>query len=199
MLFKSAEIRWFAWEKETLWSVFNKLSPEGPGRQESERTDYYLRADLDNTGIKIREGNHEIKVKSGRDESHPFGLVQHWMKWSTLEEDNILNTIDHQLLEDWIAVEKKRFKKSYKILGPEQLIFHEDGWMNDGCGVEFTEVTILSIKRTVYTFGLEAFGDKYTSRENLFTALHHLPLDLTALQAYDSIGYPAFLRGMEKN
>ncbi len=199
MLFKSAEIRWFAEEKGTLWSVFEQLLPEGPGKREPERTDYYLRTDLDNTGIKIREGNHEIKVKSSRDEFHPFGIVQHWMKWSSLEEDNILNTIDLELLVDWIAVEKKRFKKSFEILEPGKLAFHKDGWMNDGCGVEFTEVSIPSLERTIYTFGLEAFGDKYTSRENLFTALHHLPLDLRTLQAFHSIGYPAFLRELGKS
>ena len=139
MQFKSSEIRWFSPDKNLLWDFYEHLPKKGEGKREPDRTDFYLNSDTINSGIKIREGNHELKVKRAEDEELDFGIMEHWIKWSTSEEKNILNTVDDQFLGDWIPVKKKRFKKTYKIIQNEIECIAE-GFPAEGCGAEFTEI-----------------------------------------------------------
>ncbi|MGB0932170.1 MAG: hypothetical protein ACPGVB_15410 [Chitinophagales bacterium] len=199
MPFKSTEIRWFSSSKEELWNIYQSLPQVGEGIRESDRIDYYLQTDSLNTGVKIRQGNHEIKVKYREDELQKYGLIEHWQKWSTKEEQNILNTIDPQLLEDWIAIEKKRFKKKYEIWNFDEVHFTDKDFLDEGCGVEFTELKIGSNREIVYTFGIEAFGTKNDSRDNFLAAIQYLKLDFSVLEEFDSFGYPEFLSKKRNN
>lgn len=194
MTFKSSEIRWFSEKAETLWDMYQQLPPQGEGIAETIRTDYYLKAGLENTGIKVREGNHEIKVKAGADEETPFGRIEHWIKWSTREEENILNTVGKELLQEWTAVSKSRYKKSYRILGPNRLAYSDSAWVEEGCGVEFTELFLPERNSRFYTLGFEAFGRHHTSGENLLSALRYLKLDIYRLEEVECMSYPLWLK-----
>lgn len=193
MPFKSSEIRWFSKEKEPVWNVYEQLLTKGKGSREPDRTDYYLKSGTINTGIKIREGNHELKVKCGEDEQLDHGVMEHWIKWSTSEEENILNMIDDEFLGDWIAIKKKRFKKSYKITNQEKLEQLEDGFLAEGCGAEFTEIYFPSLDLTLFTFGMEAFSSTSNETENLFTSLKVLEPGTESLNTLDSFGYPELI------
>ena len=179
MPFKSSEIRWFSTQKDALWEFYETLPDEGEGTREPDRTDYYLKSGTVTTGIKIREGNHELKVKCSDDEKWNCGVMEHWMKWSTSEEVNILNTVDDEFLGDWVAVKKKRFKKSYKIISGEKLEQVEGIFPAEGCGAEFTEIHLKRLKHPVYTFGMEAFSSSGRERENLVCAIEILGLDFS--------------------
>ncbi|MDT0645692.1 hypothetical protein RM545_03230 [Zunongwangia sp. F260] len=132
MPFKSSEIRWFSREKQVLWDVFENLQKSGPGNPEEERTDFYLSSNTPNSGIKIREGKHELKVKTDKDEKLEFGLLQHWSKWSYAEEENILNSVNSNLLDDWLKLTKNRAKKSYKITAEEKVEFTSEENIKEG-------------------------------------------------------------------
>lgn len=196
MIFKSSEIRWFTRKKELIWELYESLPEHGEGTRESDRTDYYLTSGTINTGIKIREGNHELKVKRAEDEELEFGVMEHWIKWSTSEEKNILNTVDEKMLGDWVTVKKKRFKKSYEILNQDTLRPLQEEFVNEGCGAEFTEIHLQKLDQALYTFGFEAFSAGNQQKENLITALKILDVDLSQLKELESYGYPKLLEGL---
>ncbi len=193
MPFPSCEIRWFAEDRTALRRLYEALPPAGPGRREPDRTDYYLRTATPHTGVKIREGSHELKVKAAEDESRPYGLIEHWIKWSHPASENILNTLPARWLGDWLAVEKKRFKKDYAITGGHQLAQATGEWQAEGCGLEFTEIHLPDFRHTAFTLGFEAFSDSGNQGRNLEIALTQLPLDYHRLAALGSKSYPAFL------
>lgn len=199
MPFKSTEIRWFSSNRETLWNLYKNLPQIGEGNRESDRTDFYLQSDTFQTGVKIREGNHEIKVKYRQDEPQKYGVIEHWQKWSTKEPQNILNTIDSTLLGDWVAIEKKRFKKKYEIRNLDEVHWTDKEFLEEGCGVEFTELKIGANKQIVYTFGIEAFGTNNDSRDNFGAVMNYLKLDFSILKEFDSFGYPEFLSKKRNN
>jgi len=194
MIFKSSEIRWWSTDKDILWEFYEKLPEKGGGNREPDRTDYYLESDTNNTGIKIREGKHELKVKRAKDEELDFGIMEYWIKWSTSEERNILNTVDNQLLEDWISVKKKRFKKTYKIINQNEKECIKEGFPAEGCGAEFTEIQIKGLEKSIYTVGFEAFSSSNRQRENLLNLIDQLNLDFSCFRKKDSYGYPEFLQ-----
>jgi hypothetical protein len=196
MLFQSSEIRWWSDHKNKLWDIYASLP--GQGVEETARTDYYLKTPSTLTGVKIREGNHELKVKSGPDESLDYGVIEHWTKWSHPTEKSILETIREELLTDWIAVTKKRLKKTYAIKSQSRLHTVE-GWVEEGCGVEFTEVHFPASDKTAFTLGMEAFSSTGHQKKNLLTVLKALSIDYSSLTGFDSFGYPEFLSGLRKN
>ncbi|MDT0691885.1 hypothetical protein RM549_18985 [Salegentibacter sp. F188] len=196
MQFKSSEIRWFSREKQVLWDIFESLEMLGPGDPEEERTDYYLNSDTPNSGIKIRDGKHELKVKISQDEKLGYGILQHWSKWSYSEEENILNSVNSDLLIDWLKMTKNRAKKSYKITAEKKVEFTSEENIEEGFDVEFTRFEIPSLEITGFTLGLEAFSGKNNSEENLYLALRALQLKTSHLKNLKSCSYPEFLNDL---
>ncbi len=196
MPFPTSEIRWFSDDSNNLWNLYTHLPERGEGARQSDRTDYYLHAHLPHTGVKIREGRHEIKVKSGNDEPLGYGMLQHWVKWSRAEENNMLNTIPLELLTDWIAVKKRRFLKTYAIISPEEVTPTDNPLAEHGCNVEFTEIQVPALNKTVFTLGFEAYGPAGRGRENLLITLNYLNIDVVLLENLESMGYPEWLSGL---
>lgn len=192
MPFSSSEIRWFSEEEKVFRQFFDELPGNGDSA-EPTRTDYYLRTDSFDTGVKIRDGNHEVKVKTAINETLDYGVIEHWMKWSVSESQNILTVIDHELLNDWVEVRKIRFKKNFN-LNSGLLVFEPSGnFLKEGCGVELTTIELPQLHKTFYTFGLEAFSSQNRCRENLLLTLNNLNADFSRLQDELSCGYPQWL------
>ena len=193
-LFHSAEIRWFTREREPMASIFEGIcSAFGqPFKFMPERTDHYLNTGLDSTGVKIREGNHEIKVKREDDTLiNDIGRIENWSKWSSGEELNILNTINESHLKDWIPVRKKRALLVFEITKKKDVIPTAD-YVDDGCGVEFTSIVIGN--ELYYTFGLEAFATNNSETENLVRVWQHLNLRKEYFNTAYCMSYPEFLK-----
>lgn len=193
-MFKSSEIRWFSQDYDLLWESFVALPGKDMGISENVRTDYYLKSDTENTGIKIREGNHELKVKYAEDEIYEYGLITHWIKWSVAEEKNILTAIDKNLLKDWTPVTKKRFKKTYEVMSDTELNFVNENSAEEGIGVEFTQVHLETLNQPIFTVGLEAFSTSNKQRDNLMRGIKSLDMGLTSFKDLDSYGYPQLLK-----
>jgi len=196
----SSEIRWFSKDKDNLLNIYKRLPSEGNicGVKEPVRTDYYLKTGLISTSIKIREEKHEIKVKCWDDEVYEpskkkLGKIEHWSKWSTEEENNIINTISEAQRTDWISVTKKRDKKKYAINKSTGQVEYTVGRPDDGCGVEYTELEING--SSLYTFGLESFGTYRCTRENLMEVLELFKDYIKAkdLGELECMGYPEYL------
>lgn len=196
MPYQSAEIRWFATNRDPLWEIYEALSPRGTGHREPDRTDHYLRADLTRTGVKVREGNHEIKVKMAPDEPFGSGTIEHWIKWSSAEAESLLDAVPAELLGDWIAVEKQRHQKHYGLTTAGQLRPADPADLAEGCGVEFTTLQLPALDLTWYTLGLEAFGPGGRQRDILLTVLRETELVNFIPERAISRGYPAFLRSL---
>lgn len=195
-MFKSSEIRWFSQEREFLWDFYDNLPEKGMGYREIERTDYYLKSGTENTGIKVREGNHELKVKSAEDEKFEYGTLTHWIKWSVAEKNTILNTIDEEMLEEWEPVKKSRFKKTYEIAGDTGIHFVDEAHAKEGVEVEFTEVYFKTADQLFYTVGFESFSAVNRQRENLLQALNMFDTGHSAFRNLDSYGYPKLLKNL---
>ncbi len=196
-LFHSAEIRWFSDEAEAMETIFRNLPFQNPRHgndtfpPQPERTDYYLKTGLLSIGIKVREGNHEIKLKSDKNEFvQEIGNIEHWSKWSSSEELNILNTIDNALLADWIAVNKKRFLKVYEVKKDKSVDYTTE-FVDDGCGVEFTKLTVDG--DTYYSFGMEAFCTFNSGVDNLAATWNALGLKRSLFRGLRCMSYPEFL------
>lgn len=187
-------MRWFSHDYDLLWETFDSL-PENDGvMQENVRTDYYLNSNTENTGIKIREGNHEIKVKCADDDILEFGFITHWVKWSVSEKKNILNTIDNELLGEWVPVKKKRIKKTFEVVSDSEVKFAGDKFTEEGVGVEFTEVYLGRQDKPIYTIGFESFSSTDQQHENLMRAIKNLNINFALVEDLDSYGYPQLLK-----
>ncbi|WP_373059632.1 hypothetical protein [Zunongwangia sp. H14] len=186
----TSEIRWFSAEKELLQEVFFMLNKPDEGIFEGERSDFYLKSGTTSAGIKIREGNHELKVKTAEDEELALGTIQHWAKWSYQEPQNILKLVNTGMLQEWVEVKKKRYKKIVSVeAGKISFTSAED--VKEKCEIEFTEFKIPSIPHRIFTLGVEASGNN--ERQNLKLALQKLPFPETSLKNLRSCSYPEFL------
>jgi len=187
----SSEIRWFSKDKSLLKEIFDKLP--GNGIPEKERTDYYLLNTGADVGIKIREDKHEIKhLCTDREPTKDLGPIEHWVKWSTDPQNNILNTIPRQLMRPWLAVTKSRQKKKYGIHPATGQFICTEGRPDDGCGVEHTQITIG--EGEWYSLGLEAFGTYHSSRKNLLDTIEYTDLKVPRHAEITCMGYPEFLK-----
>lgn len=195
MPIKSSEIRWFSENKDLLWRMYESLSPRGPGEQEEERIDYYLMSGTAGTGFKVREGRHEVKVKRSADEAYSYGQVEHWIKWSQEEEQDLISTLDAEQLSEWLEVRKRRYLKRYQVGRLQKIEPLAEALAEQVCSVEFTILEIPDFHFTCYSLGIEAL-DPQNSRDLLLQVLNQLPIDFIMLANLDSHGYPAFLKGL---
>lgn len=195
-MYKSKEIRWFSHtENEAIgkWFEENGFSFENA----NTRTDYYLPLkDQDDIGIKLREGNIEIKQRTSRSPKEKLaksvkGYFEHYIKWSftSAEEDPLFQEIIEEEKYHWLAVRKERIGFKLKENKNGSIIrVKMDEYLEYGCQVEYTR---LKIKGELwYTLGLEWFGDKEFEFD--FSVLKKMFGD-QQLKGKNSMGYAEFL------
>ena len=196
MPFISSEIRWFATERNGLWDLYCSLPEIGPGTVEAVRVDHYLLNSGRNTGVKIREGRHEIKVRSAESQQWNNGVIEHWIKWSTPEETDILRAVESRMLSDWIEVEKRRYRKVFQV-GDMDFRLSPDEILDEGCSIEFSEIMIGKGRKRYFTIGFEAFSKTGKTTDNLIWTLEQLNISTHHfLNDYESISYPQLLSGV---
>lgn len=186
-MFHTAEIRWFSQDEELLSAYFDAL----PGRPyiQEERTDHYLKSSTFHTGIKLRSGLHEIKVKSAENMMQPYGQVEVWTKWSHSAYGDIRRLLTQSpLTEDWIPVRKQRIKKMHEIHSTR---------LNEmlTVGIELGEIDLLygHHPTTWYTLSFETYEDEDSHAAHLIEALSLLNIDKMDFSDMLSMGYPQFL------
>jgi hypothetical protein len=192
MIFQSAELRWFFDDLIPGEKIYKNSFPEGFGHSESLRSDHYLKLKSLHSGIKIRQGNHEIKLLSSTSKSD-WGTIEMWTKWSYQEDANILEQIKADKLEDWLEIRKKRWIKKYRINSDKKLIPITDERVEQGCGFELTKIEIPTINHQTYTIGLEAFSSSGHCLENLMITLENLKLRPNAFEKFNAMSYPGYI------
>ena len=120
-----------------------------------------------------------------------IGVIEHWAKWSVVEQNNILTSIPANLLSDWIAVQKLRYLKKFEISKNNGDVNPINGFPDDGCSVELSILTINN--NEVFTFGLEAFGTYRSTKDNLIDTMDFLKLKSKFFDKMDRMGYAEYL------
>ncbi|WP_300436420.1 hypothetical protein [Christiangramia sp.] len=193
-MFKSEEIRWFF---ETENSSISKWFEENSYTFENTnpRKDYYLPLQKEDIGIKLREGNVEIKNRINRSEKEKFckaeGYFESYIKWSfsSTEKDSLYEEIVEEEKYNWIGVSKERLSfKLNKDADKGFVKIKSDEFISSGCQIEYTRV---KLKDDIwYTFGIECFGDKELK---CGLSLIEEIIENAELKAENSMGYAEFL------
>ncbi|MCA9216967.1 MAG: hypothetical protein KDB27_28055 [Planctomycetales bacterium] len=191
------EVRWFPSERPFEVSRYFSAEHEAP-----ERTDWYAVPSHDGSGVKIREGRLETKLRSSVVGRHEFGdattgLIETWSKWSVeLAADDAPSEL---ILESagWLAVAKQRYVRRFEVRASE--IWETLDRPLNGCSFELTKLTVYD--RVYWTTGFEAvaFPSSDGSDDQLARNLHRIferinsETTLPRLTLGDSKGYPAWL------
>ncbi|TBW25783.1 hypothetical protein [Gramella sp. KN1008] len=195
-MFSSKEIRWFTKNEDkviSIWFSQKKIDFNNA----ATRTDFYLPLPgKEDIGIKLREGNIEIKHRIAEPEKGQFskntqGYFERYTKWSfsTPSDDLLTRQIIHEKRYDWLEVKKERMglKLKEETNGKIDLL-PIDRQIDYGCQIEYTRITINN--RTWFTFGLEWFGEKELKVDS---ELLNDILGNTVFNIGSSMGYAEFL------
>ena len=186
------EVRWFSQSRP-----FDPLAVFGEELEPECRTDWYAPVDGGRTGVKLRDGRLEAKLRTELIGERSFGQIhgqlERWTKWSGIVSESHAPTA--QVLDDcgWISVAKRRYMQSYEVDGPALRLTQERS--ENGCDFELTELQVR--QQTWWTVGFEATGSEATILVNLErtvtesllrSGIHH------AHQLGRSCGYPEWLK-----
>jgi len=188
-MYKSKEIRWFKDSSDK--AILNWFAGhEQTFKNTSLRTDYYLPLNKEDVTVKLREGNIEIKQRIGEPVKgsvgpNAIGIFENWIKWSfnANKTDKLSQEIISHNLYNWIETVKITEDKSGNVQ-----IVPIKAFVEFGCQIEYTMLMLSG--KTIYTFGLEWFGEKEIQLPEKFMQeiLNHTQLNLQ-----DSMGYGVFL------
>ncbi|PSN10934.1 hypothetical protein C7271_25280 [filamentous cyanobacterium CCP5] len=165
---------------------------------ESRQDRYLLLPDHADLGIKLREGRLEIKPRVADLGVHSFGSkivgrVETWQKWSFDLRQNPVEPLV-QLPARWIAVEKTRQIKAYRLGEGQSLVpVPPIATGETGCEVEIAE--IFAFNQPWYSIGLEATGPA-AEQESILQRLASIlqPLGRDGLLTLEhSHSYPSWL------
>lgn len=196
-MFKSREIRWFY--PTELKSVEKWFMDNGYTFENADpRTDYYLPLkNQDDIGIKLREGNVEIKQRIARTKKENIselanGYFENYIKWSfsSAEKDPLFQEIIEGEKFNWLGVRKERIGYKLKENQNGSIIrVKMDEFPEYGCQVEYTRIKIK--EELWYTLCLEWFGEKEIEID--LSILDEMLGD-QELKASNSMGYAEFLK-----
>lgn len=131
------------------------------------RVDWYSMPCNPASGIKIREGRFESKLRTAelgkRRLGSLHGRLEQWQKWSLAYVDD--SPPPESLLSEigWIAVSKRRRLKRFAVQAKQLEIV--DLRPNNGCEFELTELVIRD--QSFWTVGFEAVGEADQLERNL--------------------------------
>jgi hypothetical protein len=199
MLIHSTETRWIC--KGELPDGLLAWFAQPLHRREKCRKDIYLRLDgCATTGVKLRQGNFEIKGLSVPPQvivlgPEIIGLFDSWIKWS-LTADEVVERFGEALCSDapTISVGKKRWLRKISLDRDLPMEVNATEHPDEGCNIELTAITVDDEKW--WTFGLEAFGPPQSTAAHLirsaafFLALQTPPRPLLLA---DALSYPAWI------
>lgn len=200
-MFKSREIRWFY--PTELKSVEKWFMDNGYTFENADpRTDYYLPLkNQDDIGIKLREGNVEIKQRIARTKKENIselanGYFENYIKWSfsSAEKDPLFQEIIEGEKFNWLGVRKERIGYKLKENQNGSIIRVKlDEFPEFGCQVEYTRIKIK--EELWYSLCLEWFGEKEIEID--LSILDEMLGD-QELKASNSMGYAEFLKNFVK-
>ena len=197
----SAELRWFCRGHPPAGLTDWFRSGDVPPTCEATRDDLYLSLPgCDNLGIKLRQGNVELKRLSRRGGMERLradvpGRVEEWIKWSfPLAEESSTDAVLAEGDRAWLKVTKTRMLRKYEVTGTEVRVVNGASRVAEGCNLELTTLVISG--EAWWTLGFEAFGAESNVERNLRLALQSELADsrFPTMKAEDSYSFPEWLR-----
>ncbi|MEC4895330.1 MAG: hypothetical protein SAL07_10240 [Oscillatoria sp. PMC 1051.18] len=178
------EMRWFKQGKlpNQVKDWFEEKCPGDRLGSPEERTDLYLSAPgCDNLGIKLRQGNLEVKWRKAELGEKDFGEIaqgkaEEWVKLTCVDDSlESLLTAAVKEKKTWIAVEKQRSQRRYQ-----------------NCNLEITQVHLE--KELWWTIAFETLTE-ILSLDDFVTTVGDLLSSYPGekLLAADSFGYAALI------
>ena len=193
-MFPTVEVRWFYRGKipTHIHAWFARLA--GPAMDQAQRTDVYLDAGRVDLGIKLREGQIELKQRQQADGfihlmDQTTGEIERWRKWSfSLAAGCGVNGTG------WTAVTKTRRLRSYYLARNGAILPLPVGQrVARGCEVELTQVE--ACDEAWWTVAIEAFGEG-DAQVQVLRLVGHYVFGVGVghvFSASDSCSYPAWL------
>lgn len=197
-MLKTKEIRWFFKnEHKHIQAWFDSQEVNSLDKRE----DIYLNLKNSSIGIKLRNGNIEIKQcvenrSKGCLTPKVWGCFEKYLKWSFPSYENSLlySAISQGAFEEWITVKKQRYVLNIGELNGKIQFLPIQHRLKSGCQVEFTQLEVH--KEQWFTFGIEWFGASYIEiNPDIFTTI----LGDKELHLKDSKSYMAFLLECKPN
>lgn len=196
----SAEIRWFG-KGDAIQKLYDALSVRRISfEKELQRTDWYLQTADHTLGVKLREGNIELKrlithlgaFKVG----NVSGAMEQWQKWSfrVSADDDTFNEIVSTPHPVWIAVSKDRKIAKFEIRDKRNVTqVPLQSRPIQGCNLEIA--SLVRQDQQWWTVCLEAFGPEANVGRYLQLALDTIltGTDIPTLTIDHSYGYPKWI------
>ncbi len=197
-MYKTKEIRWFfKKQNRSIETWFETLGFDSFEKRE----DFYLCLGKDDVGVKLRDGNIEIKHLIGTRargclEAKAWGYFEDWIKWSFVAElgHEIVSNITNGKCKRWLSVIKERQSAQLTMENGAISIKPYHANLRFGCQIEYSNIHLKG--ENWYTFGLEWFGNRGL---DLDASLIHAILGPTKLKINQSMGYPAFLSQLKND
>ncbi|UII22188.1 hypothetical protein [Fulvivirga ligni] len=172
-MLNSVEVRWVFEGK--LPEVMETWADTFQAKHQPVRTDYYFhKHDQGTLGIKLREGNIQIKPLINTLSKYSFGAhegqLEQYTKWSYAVEDNKEWSFMIQHPETWVEITKSRKMTRFTLEGgfPDRIEMGVN--VEEGCEMELSHLSVRD--QDYWTLAFEAFGT--TPEENLHKVLRHI-------------------------
>jgi hypothetical protein len=194
--FESIELRWFYSGSlpDEIANWFDTLLGE-PLAAADARSDFYLQSSSPDVGVKIRQGNLEIKhlqQQFGKIEIDRFGQsqVEQWSKW-ICHDRSASPTAGKQ---GWIQVDKVRQQRLYQVEFSDPIQLIPIGTPSKNAAA--IELTTLQLRgQTWWTIACEYLGDNISIDRQFLPLvrclIHKYPLSISIPSVAG--GYPQWL------
>jgi hypothetical protein len=161
--FQTIEVRWFypGVLPDQVGKWFNTLGE--PLEKIDTRSDFYLQSNSPDLGVKLRQGNLEVKYRQqdlgtiaidGLENSQ----VEQWSKWICVDDSSGLTPTKIAGKPGWLKVDKIRDRRLYRVDVTDTVKLTQTA--NPTADIAAIEITQLQLQSQIWwTIACEYFGD----------------------------------------
>jgi hypothetical protein len=197
---QTIEVRWF-YSGSLPDEVINWFDALGENRAKPDaRSDFYLQSNAPDLGVKLRQGNLEVKYRQQQlgnieIEQFPESQVEQWSKWICQEVPS-----SGAEKQGWIQVDKIRYQRFYQVefLDRIQLISIDTPRQNTAA-IEITDLQLPG--QFWWTIACEYLGNNISIDRQLLPLVRSLLLKYPLSMSTPSIScsYPQWLSENNEN
>jgi hypothetical protein len=198
--FHTIEVRWFypGTLPDEVKQWFSTLGQ--PLEKIDTRSDFYLQSSSPDVGVKLRQGNLEVKSRNQNLTLDILGdsQIERWSKWICADDRSSLNPTTIANKPGWLKVDKIRDRRLFQVefvgsIKLTQIATPQD----EAVAIEITQLQIQD--RILWTIACEYFGDNIDIEYQFLSLVNYLlseyPLSVSLLQF--SGGYPQWLNSLK--
>jgi hypothetical protein len=197
--FQTIEVRWFypGVLPDRIFKWFNKKGE--PIDKIDTRADFYLQSQSPDLGVKLRQGNLEVKYRQqdlGKIAIDRFTLaqVEQWSKWICINDTSALHPTTIASKPGWIKVDKIRYQRLYQVEFTDTLqLMPISSPQADAAAIEITQLQVQG--QTWWTLACEYLGHNIQVEQQFLPLVRSLLSDCLFPTSTSPIscGYPQWL------